>query len=219
MEYIVKHIPIKAGKRSGRNMKPTSLTIHSTANKSSTAMNERNWLVNPSNTRVASWHVVVDDKMAVEAIPFNEPSIHAGNGTGNTTSIGLEICESGNRTVTINNAVKLSAKILNERGWGISKLVRHYDWSGKICPGIFSANGWKLWVEFKVNVKKEMDKLDKPVKKVVPDVKVEVAPKPLADWEVSGREYVMKHGISDGTDPRGIPTRAQVWSMIERMNK
>lgn len=210
MEYIVNHIPIKVGKRSGRNMSPTFLTIHSTANKSSTAMNERNWLVNPSNERVASFHVAVDEHMAVEVIPFNEPSIHSGSSKGNASSIGLEICESGNRQKTLDNAIKLSAKILDDYGWGIDKLVRHYDWSGKNCPGILSANNWELWRWFKQEVYKQMNK---------PKVKVEDKPLSVPDWAKSGQEYVIKNGISDGARPFDTATRMEVWSMIERMSK
>lgn len=76
------------------------LTIHSTGNENSVAKGERAWLTNTANTRTASFHLVVDENNAIECLPFNEMAWHAGdgaNGTGNSKSIGLEICESGDR--------------------------------------------------------------------------------------------------------------------------
>lgn len=148
MEIRKEIIPISAGKRSGRKITPTTLTIHSTDNPSSTAQNERDWLINPSNQRVASWHVCVDEKQAVMAIPLNERALHAGDKKGNDTSISLEICESGNREKTLRNAVEVTAQLLRERSWGVDKLRQHHDWSGKNCPRILRDTGrWGWFVE------------------------------------------------------------------------
>ena len=148
MEIRKAIIPISAGKRSGRKITPTTLTIHSTDNPSSTAQNERDWLVNPSNHRTASWHVCVDDKQAVMAIPLDERALHAGDKKGNDTSLSLEICESGNREKTLRNAVEVTAQLLRECGWGVDKLRQHHDWSGKNCPRILRDTGkWGWFVE------------------------------------------------------------------------
>ncbi len=163
MEYKVNHIP-KGRIRPGIKLNAQYITIHSTGNPTSTAMNERNWLINPSNTRVASWHIAVDEKMAVEAIPLDEVAYHAGTSAGNNTSIGIEICESGDRAKTIQNATKLTAKLLHERGWGVDRLKRHFDWSGKVCPRILSANNWEGWNAFKIQVQRELDRLKNTVK-------------------------------------------------------
>jgi len=141
LPYTINHIPLSTpyNRRPGTYMSPEYLTIHSTANPSSYASGERAWLTNTSNTRTASWHLVVDQNEVIEAIPLDEIAWHAGDGgsgTGNTKSIGLEICESGNRSTTLNQAIYLSAKILRDFGWDTSRLRRHYDWSGKICPRI-----------------------------------------------------------------------------------
>lgn len=159
MEHRVHHIPINKQTRPGSKAKMSTITIHSTANLRSTAQNERDWLVNPSNKRVASWHLAVDDKMSVEAIPLNEKAWHAGNTAGNNTSIGIEICESGDRAKTIANAVELTAKLLHERSWGVEQLRRHWDWSRKDCPRIFSANNWAEWYKFKTSVAAALEKL------------------------------------------------------------
>lgn len=136
-------------------MVPTSITIHSTGNLTSTARNERDNLARVDNTRHASFHIVVDDKEAIECIPLNEAAWHAGDGyygEGNRTSISIEICESGDRAKTLDNAARIAAKIMQEQN--ITKMVRHFDWSGKICPGILSADGWLGWYVFKAAVQR-----------------------------------------------------------------
>ena len=161
MNYIVNHIPKSTpyNRRPGLAMVPQYITIHSTGNLNSIAQDERGWLINPKNDRTASWHICVDEKEAVEAIPLNEVAWHAGDGvkgTGNRASIAIEICESGNRQKTLENTIQLVAKILKERGWNTNKLRRHYDWSGKSCPRILMANNWAGWEQFKRNVQKEL---------------------------------------------------------------
>jgi len=160
MEYRIDHIPISTPcrRRQGIKIMPTTITIHNTGNPSSTARGEREWLVNPSNIRQASWHIVVDDKEAIEAIPLDEKALHSGTLTGNMTSIGIEICESGDYAKTLENAVKLVAKLLRERGWGVDRLRRHYDWSGKICPRLMYDGGkWTGWEDFKRRVAAELE--------------------------------------------------------------
>jgi len=162
--YRTDHIPKSTpnNRRPGIAMAPSTLTIHNTGNPTSTAANERAWLTNPSNSRTASYHIVVDEREAIEVLPLNEVGWHAGDGSGaksgNRTSIGIEICESGNYEKTLANAVTLVAKMLYERGWDTSKLRRHYDWSGKNCPRLMNVDGkWSGWVSFVATVAKELD--------------------------------------------------------------
>ncbi|BFH70583.1 hypothetical protein J27TS7_58940 [Paenibacillus dendritiformis] len=165
--YIVDHIPRNTpyDRRPGNKMDATTLTIHNTGNPSSTARNERGWLTNPSNKRTASYHIVVDEHEAIEVLPLNENAWHAGdgNGNGNRKSIGIEICESGNYGKTLQNAAALVARMLYERGWGVDRLRRHFDWSGKICPRLMYSGGkWTAWERFKLMVQKELNAMDKP---------------------------------------------------------
>lgn len=164
MIYRKDHIPRTTpyNRRPGHYMTPTTITIHNTGNPSSTAAGERNWLTNPTNNRQASYHIVVDEREAVECLPLNESAWHAGDGSGaksgNRTSIGIEICESGNYAKTLDNAVKLVASMLKERGWGVDRLRRHWDWSGKICPRLMYDGGkWTGWNEFKSRVAAELE--------------------------------------------------------------
>lgn len=159
--YVVDHIPATApcNRRPQIPMQPEYITIHSTANPTSTARQERSWLINLRNTITASFHIVIDEKEAIECIPLNEVAWHAGDkrGPGNMKSIGVEICESGDREETLKNAVKLVAKLLHERRWGIERVKQHYDWNKKNCPRILRDNG--RWGEFLNAIGKELNKM------------------------------------------------------------
>lgn len=155
-KYLVDHIPKTTAckRRAALVLAATTITIHNTGNPSSTAKNERAWLTNPTNTRQASFHIVVDENEAVECLPLNENAWHSGDGSGaksgNRTSIGIELCESGNYAKTLDNATTLVAGMLRARGWGVDRLRRHFDWSSKICPRLMYDNGkWTGWTEFK----------------------------------------------------------------------
>src|SRR5699024_108104 len=161
MSIIKDHIPYNTpnNRRPGSQLHATTITVHNTANPKSTAKNERGWLTNPSNDRTASYHYVIDAKDIIEVIPPTEVSYHAGDVNGNLTSIGVEICES-NYDQSLSNAVKFIAKMLNDRGWGVDRLRRHHDWSGKNCPRLMNNDGqWSGWVSFKNAVQAELEGL------------------------------------------------------------
>ncbi len=206
MIYKVQHIANK--RKIIRDMDPQSLTIHSTGNLKSTAQNERDNLNRPDNTSTTGFHIVVDDKEAIECIPLDKVAYHAGDGAygpGNSTSIAMEICESGDRRRTLANAAKTAAKVLHERGWGVDKMYRHYDWSRKICPKILSDNNWEGWNKFKMEVQKELDKL-KSCSKASND-------KP-SSWAKEAWEWAVKEGLLDGTNPTAPMTR-EMFAMVE----
>lgn len=202
MEYRVDHIPKNTphSRRSCNPMAAETITIHNTGNPDSNAKGERAWLTNPSNDRQASYHIVVDEREAIECLPLNENAWHAGdgaNGPGNRKSIGIEICESGDYAKTLANAAQLVAKMLKERGWGVDRLRRHFDWSGKICPRLMYDSGkWTGWMEFKAAV----DALLNPPKEVKPLDKatVMVNGKQIADGVIiNGATYVPLRAVGD----------------------
>lgn len=213
MDYKIQHIPISPNTRSGAKAAMSTITIHSTANPKSTAENERNWLVNPTNNRVASWHIAVDENGAVEAIPLNEKAWHASSTKGNNTSIGIEICESGNRQKTVENTIRLVAKMLHERHWTVAQLRRHYDWSGKICPRIFSANNWAEWAKFKNDVNTELIRIKGVEKMAAPKSPANNTPSPWAKADV---EWAKSLGLLDGTRPKDPLTREELAIVLHR---
>ena len=131
------------------SMKAESITVHNTWNDAS-ADNEVKYMI--GNNKKVSFHIAVDDKEAVQGIPLDRNAWHAGdgNGKGNRSSIGVEICHSksgGERFAKAErNAAELIAGMLKERGWGIDRVKKHQDWSGKYCPHRTLDLGWQRFL-------------------------------------------------------------------------
>ena len=210
MKYKINHIPI-SDKRPSIKMNPKYITIHSTANPKSTAKNERDWLTNPSNKRTASWHIVVGDEVAIEAIPFNEVAWHAGdggNGTGNRQSIGIEMCESGNREEVIKNTIQVTVDLMKKYNIGINNLKRHYDWTKKNCPRILNYNNWQGWDKFKNEVQKRLEGDNMKKKEQA-----------VSEWAKESWKWAKKNNITDGKRPCDSMTREEMVTMLYRYDK
>jgi len=140
----------KYGIKAPYAMNPLYITVHNTGNTAS-ARNEAAY--HNSNNAQVSYHVAIDDKEAVQLIPFNRTAWHAGDGLrdGNMRSIGIEICysmdngysgaKSARYKAAEENAALYIAYVLKQYGWGMDRLKRHYDWSGKDCPHKMHATG------------------------------------------------------------------------------
>ncbi|KIO60252.1 Phage N-acetylmuramoyl-L-alanine amidase [Caldibacillus thermoamylovorans] len=150
--------PKKYGIKCPYAMTPEYITVHNTANDAS-ANNEIQYMIN--NSSQVSYHIAVDDVEAVQGLPLNRNGWHSGdgNGPGNRKSIGIEICYSksgGERyRKAEQNAIKLIAQLLKERGWGIERVKKHQDWSGKYCPHRILEEG--RWEAFKAEIQRELN--------------------------------------------------------------
>ena len=164
MAYTFKQNLVSSSKYSIKcpyTMTPQYITIHNTSNNAS-AENEVKYMINNNNQ--TSYHVAVDDKYVIQAIPFNRNAWHAGdgaNGTGNRKSIGIEICYSTGNLDTFKkaeaNCAKYVATLLKQYGWTTAKVKRHKDWSGKNCPHKTMELGWDRFVKM---IQKELDALN-----------------------------------------------------------
>lgn len=145
-------------------MKPKFITIHNTANDAS-AVSEIAYM--KRNAASTSFHVAIDDKHAIHAIPFDRNAWHCGDGSGdksgNRTSIGLEICysKSGGEKYkqAEENAIEYTAQLLKKFGWGIDRVKFHKEWSGKNCPHRILDEG--RGQAFKNAIAKRLDELNK----------------------------------------------------------
>lgn len=131
-------------------MNPTRIVVHNTANDASAA-NEIKYM--QSNGNQVSFHYAVDDCEAVLGVPLNRNAWHAGdgaNGVGNRQGIAVEICYSKSGGTKFDraekNAALLIAGLLKERGWGIDRVTKHQDYSGKDCPHRTLALGWERFL-------------------------------------------------------------------------
>ncbi|HFK1755680.1 N-acetylmuramoyl-L-alanine amidase family protein [Bacillus cereus ATCC 10876] len=129
--------PSKYGIKCPNTMTPEFITVHNTYNDAS-AENEISYMIGNNNS--VSFHVAVDDKEAVQGIPFDRNAWHAGdgNGNGNRKSIGVEICYSlsgGDRYYKAeDNAVIVIAQLMKQFNITINNIRTHKSWSGKHCP-------------------------------------------------------------------------------------
>lgn len=126
--------------------------IHNTAN-DATAENEISYM--QKNDNYTSYHYAIDDQHVVRGLPLDRNSWHAGDGStgeGNRKYIGIEICYSksgGDRyRQAEQNTVDFLAYELYLRGWGMDRVKKHQDFSGKYCPHrILSEGRWESFLK------------------------------------------------------------------------
>ena len=135
--------------------------VHNTANDAS-ARNEIAYMIRNDNK--VSYHYAIDDKEIIQGVEENRNTWNAGdggNGSGNRKGIAIEICYSksgGPRFIQAEiNTAKFIAKGLMEKGWGIDKVKKHQDFSGKYCPHRTLDMGWIRFINM---IKAELEKLD-----------------------------------------------------------
>ncbi|WP_260442684.1 peptidoglycan recognition protein family protein, partial [Listeria innocua] len=96
-----------------------------------------------NNNNEVSFHVAIDDKEAIQVVPFNRNAWHCGdggNGYGNRNTIGVETCYSksgGAKYIAAEkNTIKYVACLCVQQDIIASKdtIKKHQDWSGKYCP-------------------------------------------------------------------------------------
>ena len=150
---------------------PTSITIHNTGNIGAPAKNNHNYMknCNKDGSRIASWHFTVDDKEIYQAQSTNYKCYHAGTSAGNNSSIGIEICmfdDEERQRKTYENAIELVKILMKYHGFGIDKVKRHKDWSGKQCPAwLISGKFGYTWDWFKAQCtnKTNSNPVQKPI--------------------------------------------------------
>jgi N-acetylmuramoyl-L-alanine amidase len=154
------------------DMQAEYITVHNTYNDAS-ANNEIQYMINNSNQ--VSYHFAVDDKEIVQGIPLDRNAWHAGDGgkgTGNRKSIGIEICYSksgGTKYYQAEGlAIQFIAQFLKKRGWGVDRVRKHQDWSGKKCPHrILDEGRWQSFLDAIEKEMKEESKLYEPNSKAL----------------------------------------------------
>lgn len=132
-------------------MIPKKITLHNTDNQMP-AVNEISYMRNNNNQ--TSYHLAIDEKEAIQGLPYNRNGWHSGdggNGYGNRNTIGVEICRNYDRsrnTTNLNdplksqytkaeqNTIKFVAQLCIDLGIvaNNANIKTHNDWNGKWCP-------------------------------------------------------------------------------------
>lgn len=138
MTYTIQNMwldPSKYPLKSPRTMNPKGIIIHNTSNNAS-AMNEAKYMTTNNNN--VSFHVVVDDKHAVQCVPFSRVAHHAGNYNANQMYVGLEIAQSSDDKIypaCEANAIVYVAHVCMQYGWNPHKDIRfHREFNNTACP-------------------------------------------------------------------------------------
>ncbi|MGN7308584.1 N-acetylmuramoyl-L-alanine amidase [Bacillus subtilis] len=193
------------------------ITFHNTANDAS-ADAEIRYMI--GNNNEVSYHFAVDDKEVVQGIPTDRNAWHTGDGngadSGNRTSIGVEVCYSKSGGAKYKAAEKLAikfiAQLLKERGWGVDRVRKHQDWSGKYCPHRVLAED--RWEEVKADIAAELKALGG--KSTSSSSAKKSAPK------ASGSTYTVKKGdtLSEIAEKTGVSVaKLQSYNGIKNANK
>ena len=142
---------------SSRNGSPINYIVcHYTGNTQDTAVANAKYF--NECDRKASAHYFVDDNSIYQVVEDHRSSWAVGDGAGrygitNSNSISIEMCTSGNSTVstaTELNCARLVRSLMKTYNISIDNVVRHYDASRKICPN-WQGSNWSRWSDFKTN--------------------------------------------------------------------
>lgn len=232
--------------------------------KKGSARNTATWWANPQNKNGSADFVVDDEEMVQYNADLNNRRCWAvgDNSTRyskggslygiayNCNTISIEIC-SNNRAwnakdpanspnwyfteASIQNALELGAYLMKLYNIDINHVVRHYDISGKYCPGII---GWNTnsgsdaeWYKFKARLKAmvepkseeinmTVEELEKYVDKRIDEKLMGLQSQP-SEWIVDSGEFeeAKKLGLTDGQRPQGYAKREEVAAMLVRYNR
>lgn len=101
------------------------------------------WIASRSE---ASAHVIIKDDVVMECWPLNKIAYHAGHSIGNDYSIGIEIIPE-NKVGRFSEQSLKTLKEYIDTYLPNKPIVRHYDWSGKLCPAYYCVS--EHWTELK----------------------------------------------------------------------
>ena len=146
-----------------RLKKVEGIVIHYTANPGSTAMDNRNYFENLSETQEtqASSHFIVGiEGEVVQCIPTSEWSYASNQRNFNTISI--ECChpdESGEFTdETYQSVVRLAGFLCKRFKLTSDDVIRHYDVTEKLCP-LYYVEHEDAWIQMKADIQEYADSL------------------------------------------------------------
>lgn len=210
------------------------LVIHDTGNTSIGADAEAHYKYLQTAQRYGSAQYYVDDKQIIQVIGDSLVAWSIGDTWGysnnpnrikdafNFNSLNVELCINANidKDKAYKNVVELTKNLMKKFNFPVDKIIRHFDATGKICPGSWSKNDWAMWWKFKEDIQKPIEwviDLSKDSEfgeergAVVTEKKSNAS-----DWAGTAWKWGIEKGLTDGTNPQGQCTREQVITMLYR---
>ena len=160
-----------------------AIVIHYTGISNDTAVNECNYFAH-GNTRQAGAHIFVDRAGGIcKSVPLSRPAWSVGifftkaggaakywGELNNYNTVSIEMCDCAKHDPSKAQikAIKKAIKYIRKRCKNATKLVRHWDICGKVCPGRMSGApgtvGYERWQKLLDDLG-ESNKTATPVKK------------------------------------------------------
>lgn len=141
-----------------RNMIPKTKVIHNTGNSSLSAGDELHAKFVKKDDFLL-WHFTVDNDSITQHLSIYKTGFHAGDGSGagNSTGIGIEVCENVDPLIAVVNCYSLM--LMLDDFIPALTISKHEDYSGKYCPRwIMNHIGWEKFVSDYVSLVAERKK-------------------------------------------------------------
>lgn len=232
----IDHIPCNRANyyTSGRSLNSIKyIVIHYTANNGDTARGNAKYFARESVGASANYFVdpnevicsVKDEYAAWHCGGSLESSHHPLRGIcTNKNSIGVELCsiiQNGKyafKPETVKLAAKFVKELMAKYNIDIDHVVRHYDVTGKNCPApfVYSEEQWKKFKQMLISKEEEETMSYEQWLAYQKRYEQEKANQHVSDYAKSAMEKAVKHGISDGSNPKSHCTREQVVVMLDR---
>lgn len=223
MEF--KYKPISNQKQIGKRRKLSEikyLVIHDTGNTSRGADAMAHYKYLQTATRYGSAHYYLDDKKIIQTIGDSLVAWSIGDKWGyannpqrikdalNSNSLSIELCINSdiNKDKAYKNLVELTKNLMKKFNISPNRVIRHFDATGKICPGSWNKNNWAKWWQFKEDI-------SKPIEWKIDLSKDSEFGKEIKTMN-SEFEEAKKIGITDGSRPKDPATREEVAMMVLR---
>lgn len=169
-----KYLPIKNGKQIGKKRPYSSikyLIIHDTGNSSQGADAMAHFRYLQNATRPGSAHYYLDDKNIIQTIGDSLTAWSIGDTWArnnnpnrikdafNSNSISIELCiNQGIDTLkAYKNLVELTKNLMKKFNISQDRVIRHFDATGKPCPGSWEIRNWEKWWQFKEDIKRPIE--------------------------------------------------------------
>ncbi len=202
---------------------PDRIVVHNTAN-DAPAANEINYMIN--RPEEVSVHFAADDTEVVQGLPLERNAWASGDGlgAGNLRGIHVEICYSksgGERFQRAEeNAARLLAELLKERGWGLDRVTKHQDYDGKYCPHRTLDLGWERFLKLVKKYLEQGDNVDyNTFKRYMDRYNRELAAAQVSGWAGESWGWAKENGLLDGSAPKAPLTREQAAAVLSRVLK
>ena len=118
------------------------------------------------------------------------------------------------------NAARLLAELLKERGWGLDRVTKHQDYDGKYCPHRTLDLGWERFLKMVKKYLEQEDNVDyNTFKRYMDRYNRELAAAQVSGWAGESWGWAKENGLLDGSAPKAPLTREQAAAVLSRVLK